>query len=166
MVGPIPRTGVVVAVLTVQDLVVEVGGKRIVDGVTFHVRPGDKVGLVGRNGAGKTTLLKVLGGANAPRAGRVRRDGATGYLSQDPRADAVPDDTTVLSHVLSGRGLDDLQDRLEKLRVAMEEDPSARNVERFGALAGAVRSGGRLRSRRRGAPARRRCRPASPTASN
>ena len=50
--------------LTVQDLVVEVGGKRIVDRASLQVRPGDKVGLVGRNGAGKTTLLRVLGGAS------------------------------------------------------------------------------------------------------
>jgi ATPase subunit of ABC transporter with duplicated ATPase domains len=118
--------------LTVQDLVVEIGGKRIVDRITLSVRAGDKVGLVGRNGAGKTTLLKVLGGATSARAGVVRRAGATGYLSQDPRADAVPDDRTVLAHVLSGRGLDELQARLEKLRVAIEELPSPRNLERFG----------------------------------
>jgi ATPase subunit of ABC transporter with duplicated ATPase domains len=120
------------AVLTVRDLVVEVGGKRIVDGVTLQVGPGDKVALVGRNGAGKTTLLRVLGGASSPRGGAVRRSGATGYLSQDPRADAVADDTTVLAHVLSGRGLDELQRRLEHLRVAMDESPTARNIERFG----------------------------------
>jgi ATPase subunit of ABC transporter with duplicated ATPase domains len=119
-------------VLTVRDLVVEVGAKRIVDGVSLQVRPGDKVGLVGRNGAGKTTLLRVLGGAAAPRAGIVRRAAATGYLSQDPRRDAVPDDTTVLAHVLSGRGLDELMARMEKLRIAVDENPSARNIERYG----------------------------------
>jgi ATPase subunit of ABC transporter with duplicated ATPase domains len=120
-------------VLTVRDLVVEVGGKRIVDGVTLHVAAGDKIGLVGRNGAGKTTLLRVLGGADSPRAGIVRRAGATGYLSQDPRADTLADDTTVLTHVLSGRGLDQLQARLEQLRLAMDAKPTSRNIDRFGA---------------------------------
>src|SRR5947209_2689921 len=105
----------------------------MVDGVSLQVRPGDKVGLVGRNGAGKTTLLRVLGGATSPRAGVVRRGGATGYLSQDLRTDAVPDDTTVLAHVLSGRGLDELQARMEKLRIAVAETPSPRNIERYGA---------------------------------
>jgi len=94
-------------VLSVRDLVVEIGAKTIVDGVTFQVRAGDKVGLVGRNGAGKTTLFKTLGGASTPKAGQIRRDGGTGYLSQDPRQDAVPDDTPCLTHVLSGRGLDE-----------------------------------------------------------
>src|SRR5215207_8512505 len=109
-------------VLTVRGLVVEVGGKRIVDGASLQVHSGEKVGLVGRNGAGKTTLLRVLGGADRPRSGLVERPALTGYLSQDPRSDAVPDDTTVLAHVLSGRGLDDLLARTEKLRIALEEE--------------------------------------------
>lgn len=119
--------------LIARDLTVEIGSKTIVRGVSFDVRPGDKVGLVGRNGAGKTTLFKVLGGALAPVSGTVKRSDATGYLSQDPRADAVPDDTNCLTHVLSGRGLDVAAARLEKLRLQLEEDASARNLERFAA---------------------------------
>jgi ATPase subunit of ABC transporter with duplicated ATPase domains len=118
-------------VLSVRDVVVEIGGKTIVDGVTFQVRGGDKVGLVGRNGAGKTTLFKTLGGAMAPKSGQIRREGATGYLSQDPRQEPVPDDTNCLAHVLSGRGLDDAVANLEKLRLMLEEDPSERNIARF-----------------------------------
>jgi ATPase subunit of ABC transporter with duplicated ATPase domains len=117
--------------LVAQNLTVEIGGKTIVEGVSLQVRAGDKVGLVGRNGAGKTTLFKVLGGAVPPRAGTVKRIGDTGYLSQDPRQDAVPDDTNCLAHVLSGRGLDEAASRLEKLRVALEEDASERNIARF-----------------------------------
>ena len=128
--------------LTVRGLVVEVGGKRIVDGVSLQVRPGEKVGLVGRNGAGKTTLLRVLGGADRPRSGLVERAPLTGYLSQDPRSDAVPDDTTVLSHVFSGRGLDDLLARTEKLRIALEENPSTENIERFSAAQEAFEAAG------------------------
>jgi ATPase subunit of ABC transporter with duplicated ATPase domains len=72
----------------------------------------------------------------------VRRTGATGYLSQDPRADAVPDDTTVLTHVLSGRGLDELQDRLERRRLAMADEPTSRNIERFGVAQDAFEAAG------------------------
>jgi ATPase subunit of ABC transporter with duplicated ATPase domains len=119
--------------LTARDLTVEIAAKTIVRGVSFDVRAGDKVGLVGRNGAGKTTLFKALGGATKPVAGSVRRAASVGYLSQDPRADSVPDDTNCLTHVLAGRGLDEAALRLEKLRLALEEDPSSSNVSRYAA---------------------------------
>jgi ABC-type sugar transport system ATPase subunit len=45
-------------------------------GADFAVRAGECVGLVGDNGAGKSTLIKVLSGAVAPDAGRLRFDGA------------------------------------------------------------------------------------------
>jgi ATPase subunit of ABC transporter with duplicated ATPase domains len=118
-------------VLTVNGLRVEVGGTILLDGVSFTVRAGDKVGLVGRNGAGKTTMLKILGGASDPSRGSVRRDGGVGYLPQDPRLDGVPAGRTGVEHVLSGRGLDEAIVRLEKLRVAMEEDPSERAIDRY-----------------------------------
>jgi len=119
--------------LTVRDLTVEIGAKTIVEGVSFDVRAGDKVGLVGRNGAGKTTLFRVLGGAATPKAGTVRRSDATGYLSQDQRQDAVPPDTGCLAHVLSGRGLDEAAAHIEKLQVAMEEDASDATIAAFSA---------------------------------
>ena len=95
------------------------------------VRAGDKGGLVGRNGAGKTSLLKVLGGENPPSAGTVTVQGRLGFLTQDPRALRHVSEATGLNHVLSGRGLDEAADRMEKLRVAMEESPSERAVARY-----------------------------------
>ena len=80
--------------LIVRDLTVEIDNKRIVEKVSFDVRAGDKVGLVGRNGAGKTTLFRALGGATTPKSGSVRLPEATGYLSQDPRSDDVDLSTT------------------------------------------------------------------------
>ena len=117
--------------LNVRDLTVEVGGRTLLDKVTFTVRARDKVGLVGRNGAGKTSLLKVLGGGAMPKSGTVDRQGGLGYLSQDPRLDHVPDDITSVERILGGRGFDDALVRIEKLRIAMEEDASPRNVRRF-----------------------------------
>ena len=117
--------------LVVRDLTVSIGTTTIVEHTSFDVRAGDKVGLVGRNGAGKTTLFRVLGGANPPTVGSVRRPEATGYLSQDPRQDSVPPETNCLSHVLSGRGLDQAQTLIEKRTAAMEEDPSDTNIARF-----------------------------------
>jgi ATPase subunit of ABC transporter with duplicated ATPase domains len=117
--------------LQARGLAVEVAGRLLVEDMSFTVRARDKIGLVGRNGAGKTSLLRVLGGAATPHAGVVHHNGALGYLSQDPKLDAVPDDVTALTHVLSGRGLDEEIVRIEKLRVRLEENASEDNVARY-----------------------------------
>ena len=117
--------------LQVQALTVEVGGRVVVDQATFTVMAKDKVGLVGRNGAGKTSLFKVLGGDVEPTLGKVMRKGGFGYLPQDPRIAGVFDGRTAISHILSGRQIDDDLARLEKLRIAMEEESSDRNVARY-----------------------------------
>ena len=98
---------------------------------SFDVRAGDKVALVGRNGAGKTSLLHVLAGDVPPHSGSVVRQGRLGWLPQEPRRADDAKGGTALDHVLGGRGLDAAAVRLEKLRVAVEEDPSATNVSRF-----------------------------------
>ena len=46
-----------------------------VDSVSFHIKPGEIVGLLGHNGAGKTTIMKMLSGYLEPSAGKVRIDG-------------------------------------------------------------------------------------------
>jgi branched-chain amino acid transport system ATP-binding protein len=58
--------------LKVDGVDVELGGVRILRGVTFDVRPGEVFGIVGPNGAGKTTILNVIDGIVRPSAGTVR----------------------------------------------------------------------------------------------
>jgi ATPase subunit of ABC transporter with duplicated ATPase domains len=118
-------------VLQAQALSVEVGGRLVVESATFTVMPRDKVGIVGRNGAGKTSLFRVLGGEAEPKSGRVARTGGFGYLPQDPRIAGRFDGRTAVTHVLSGRHVDEQLERIEKLRIAMEEHPDERNVARY-----------------------------------
>jgi ATPase subunit of ABC transporter with duplicated ATPase domains len=60
-------------VITVSDLEIRMGARLLMSDVSFHVGPGDRVGLVGRNGAGKTTLTKVLSGTLQPSGGSDHR---------------------------------------------------------------------------------------------
>jgi ABC-2 type transport system ATP-binding protein len=55
-----------------RNLVKSFGAKRVLDDLTFEVRPGDVVGVLGKNGAGKTTLLELVLGFSPANSGNVR----------------------------------------------------------------------------------------------
>ena len=63
----------------------EFGARVIVQDATWHIQPGERIGLIGYNGTGKSTLLKLLVGGFTPSAGTVEkgRDTSIGYLHQD-----------------------------------------------------------------------------------
>ena len=67
-----------------ENISLAYGTDVILDGITFSINEGDKVGVVGVNGAGKTTLFKFLCGENEPDTGSVFRcKGKTiGYLKR------------------------------------------------------------------------------------
>lgn len=85
------------SILSVDGLVKIYGRRRVVDGVSLDVEPGEIVGLLGPNGAGKTTSFKMICGLVKPDKGRVylqgtdvtkwpmhlrSREGGMGYLPQ------------------------------------------------------------------------------------
>lgn len=61
--------------LAVEDLCVERGGRRVLDGLSFALTEGEALVVTGRNGAGKSTLLRALAGLLPKARGRVRFEG-------------------------------------------------------------------------------------------
>lgn len=68
-----------------QNVTFEFGARTILEDATWHIQPGERIGLIGYNGTGKSTLLKLLVGQYSPSAGTVERSRTTtiGYLHQD-----------------------------------------------------------------------------------
>jgi len=68
-----------------NNVTFEFGARVIVHDATWHIQPGERIGLIGYNGTGKSTLLKLLVGEYQPSEGSVERSRGTtiGYLHQD-----------------------------------------------------------------------------------
>src|SRR3982751_4646862 len=68
-----------------NNVTFEFGSRIIVEDATWHIHPGERIGLIGYNGTGKSTLLKLFVGEYQPSAGTVERSRNTtiGYLHQD-----------------------------------------------------------------------------------
>ncbi len=112
--------------ITVSELEVRAGARLLMEGVSFRIGAGDRIGLVGRNGAGKTTLTKILAGEGLPASGSVTHSGSIGYLPQDPRTGDP--EVVVRDRILSARGLDSVVRRLRDAERDMgSDDPAVRD---------------------------------------
>ncbi len=71
--------------IAINNLTFEIGARALYDEASWHIKPGDKTGLIGANGTGKTTLLKLIVGEYAPTSGSISmaKDIKIGYLNQD-----------------------------------------------------------------------------------
>ncbi len=142
--GPLPRddvdVGVPDPVLRVEDVSVSLGGRRVLDRVSFSVEAGEFCGLIGSNGAGKTTLLRVILGLLSPSGGRIvvaggtrsRKNPQIGYVPQKIVLEA---DMPLRARDLVGLGLDGQRFGVPlpsaKRRRAVEEMLDAVGATRF-----------------------------------
>ncbi|WP_069658812.1 ABC-F family ATP-binding cassette domain-containing protein [Arcticibacter eurypsychrophilus] len=71
--------------IAINNLTFEIGARALYDEANWHIKPGDKTGLIGANGTGKTTLLKLIVGDAKPTSGTISmsKDIKIGYLNQD-----------------------------------------------------------------------------------
>jgi ATP-binding cassette subfamily F protein 3 len=83
------------SLLTLSEVHKAYGAQDVLQGVSFFVSPGRRVGLIGANGTGKTTILNLITGTETPDSGRVtlQPNAQVALLSQEP---LVGDARTVL----------------------------------------------------------------------
>ena len=118
-------------------------GRKILDGLTFQVDTGERVGLLGKNGAGKTTLFRILTGELEPDEGQVSVASGkrVGLISQIP---VYPAGYTVEAVLRAAfQRLQDMEEEMESLTARMaagESDPAL--LRRYDTLTAAFESGG------------------------
>lgn len=117
----------------------EVGGK-VLDGLSFQISSGERVGILGKNGAGKTTLFRILTGEILPDGGEVaiapgRKLGLISQIPVYPAHYLVED---VLQTAF--QELQEMEQEMESLSSQLEGDP--RSLRRYDAVMAAFESGG------------------------
>ena len=109
--------------------------KRILDGLSFQVDSGERVGLLGRNGAGKTTVFRMLTGELEPDEGEVQIAAGrrVGLISQIP---VYPEGYTVEDVLQTAFArMFRLKDEMDALALRMEQgDSGADTLRRYGEL--------------------------------
>ena len=110
-------------VIELEDAVVELGGRRLLDGATWRLGPGERVGVVGVNGSGKTTLLRALAGEQPLDAGRriQGRTAVVAHLAQEQ--EDVPAGLRVLEAT---------EDVARQVRLGRHELSASQVLERLG----------------------------------
>lgn len=83
--------------LIAEDLVIDRGMRRVIEGLSFAVKRGEALVLTGANGIGKTTLLRTLAGFIRPFRGSIRLDGGDPELTVAEQAHAVGHTNSVKS---------------------------------------------------------------------
>jgi ATP-binding cassette subfamily F protein 3 len=115
-----------VIIINLDNINHSYGTQLVLEGVSWEIQAGQKIGLVGPNGAGKSTLLRIIAGEIEPDSGFVYRSKGTriGYLAQEPVLNPT---RTVWEEVLSASvDLIRVQGRLQHLEGRMA-DPTVYN---------------------------------------
>ncbi|GAB3646293.1 ABC-F family ATP-binding cassette domain-containing protein [Echinicola sediminis] len=130
--------------LSINNLSYYIGGRALYENASLHIKPKDKIGLVGLNGTGKSTLLKIINGDYQPSKGEIQKakDCTIGFLNQDLLS--YQTDDSILEVALEAfKETLQLQDEIDAVLKQMETDYSdevinklARLQERFEANEG------------------------------
>lgn len=130
--------------IAITNLSYFLGDRALYDGASLHIKPKQKIGLIGLNGTGKSTLLRLINGEFQPDGGMISKSGdcSIGFLNQDLLS--YQSQNSILSVAMEAfERQNQLQAQIDKILHEMEEnyrdelvDKLSRVQEEFEALDG------------------------------
>jgi len=118
--------------LSINNLDYYIGDRPLFDNASLHIKPKDKIGLIGLNGQGKSTLLKIINGDITPDKGEVQmsKDCTIGFLNQDLLS-FQSDDSILHVAMQAFKEALKLQDKIDAILKKMEQDYSDDLVDKL-----------------------------------
>lgn len=121
--------------LSINHLSYYIGGRPIYEDANLHIKPKDKIGLIGLNGTGKSTLLRLIVGDLTPDGGSIQKsnDCSIGFLNQDLLS--YESDNSILNVAMEAfeEGLR-IKEQMDKVLAEMESNYRDELVERLSRL--------------------------------
>ncbi|QRR01939.1 ABC-F family ATP-binding cassette domain-containing protein [Dyadobacter sandarakinus] len=118
--------------IAITNLSYFLGDRALYDTASLHIKPKQKIGLIGLNGTGKSTLLRMINGEFQPDGGSISKSGdcTIGFLNQDLLS--YQTDDTILSVAMQAFGRqNELQVQMDKILHDMEHNYTDALVDRL-----------------------------------
>ena len=118
--------------LAINNLSYHIGGRALYDGANLHIKPKDKIGLIGLNGTGKSTLLRLIDGEYQPDGGEITKanDCTIGFLNQDLLSFQSDDSILHVAMQAFEEALE-IEHKIEKVLKKMETDYEDKLVDQL-----------------------------------
>lgn len=112
--------------IVLKDINKDINGKKILKGITFHISPNEKVGVIGLNGAGKTTLLNMIAGLLRPSSGFIRVNGVENLVDNKEELKNISYISGTKSQLWEDLPIKDSYDNLSKMYGISKEELRSR----------------------------------------
>lgn len=121
--------------ISINDLSFYLGSRALYDEASLHIKPKDKIGLIGANGTGKSTLLRIINGEYSPDGGSISKAGdcSIGFLNQDLLSYQTDDSIRLVAMQAFERALE-VEKQIEVVLHQMETNYEDKLVDKLAAL--------------------------------
>ncbi|RAJ79908.1 ATP-binding cassette subfamily F protein 3 [Chitinophaga dinghuensis] len=118
--------------IALQDITFEFGSRVILEDSSWHIEPGDRIGLIGLNGTGKSTLLRIINGEYSVSKGSVNKSKnlTIGFFNQDLLSFETDESILIVGMMAFGKALE-LEKDIERITQELEHNQTEELLHEF-----------------------------------